>query len=311
MYDNIDLVLTRDQAGKIDLLAQVPCKLQNVKPGTYDGKNYVNGYIDGLKVKVSENRVTIFESSLCKWYFGENFQTLTRGDTHRAIEKLSDILCLPMQKAFLNRIDLAQNFIMRFEPDVYFKHLGTLQYFKRLPQNKGLYYNGNNKQLVFYKKVDEYLDKNLPVPVIYQNRNVIRYEKRFTGRLLSQFNVPELRAEMLYDERFYINIIDKWHNEYKNINKIRETNLINYTMINSRKKLEKQAILFLVNEQGGELEFISKLDEAQAKGELTKKQKFDLKGLIQQACKSKLLTCESDVITELDKKIKEAVKYYV
>jgi hypothetical protein len=311
MYDNVDLVLTRDHAGNIDLLAEVPCRLQNVKPGTHDGNNYANGYIGSLKVKVTANRVSVYDSSLCKWYFGENFQTLSRGDTKRAIEKLSDVLCLPMQMAYLNRVDLAQNFILKYDPDVYFNHLGTLQYFTRLPQNKGLYYNGNNKQLVFYKKVDEYLDKKLPVPVFYQNRNVLRYEMRFTGRLLSQFNVPELRAEMLYDERFYMNIINRWHEHYKTINKIRETNIIDYTMIKTKEQLKTQAVLFLVDMQGGELEFLNKLDEAQKKGELTKKQKFDLKTLITDACKSKVLTTESDVITELDKKIKEAVKYYV
>ncbi len=305
------MVLNRDQAGNIDLLAEVPCKLQNVKYGTHDGNKYAGGYIDGLKVKVSKNRVTVYESSLCKWYFGENFQTLTRGDTKRAFEKLSDLLSLPMYKASINRIDLAQNFIMRFEPDVYYNHLGTLQYFKRLPQDKGLYYNGNNKQLVFYNKVADYIDKGLPVPVMYQNRYVVRYEMRFTGRLLSQFNMPELRAEMLYDEIFYMNIINRWYEQYKNINKLRETKIIDYSMIKTKEQLKTQALLLLIHEQGGELEFYKRIAEAQAKGELTKKQAFDLRNLIKEASKNKIQTSESDVIIELDKKVKEAVKYYV
>lgn len=145
---------------------------------------------------------------------------------------------------------------------------------------------------------------------MYQNRNVVRYEMRFTGRLLSQFNVPELRAETLYNEIFYMNIINRWHEQYKSINKIRETKLIDYTMIKTKEQLKTQALLLLIHEQGGEIEFLKKLSEAQAKGELTKKQAFDLRNLIKEAGKSELLTTESDVITELDNKIKQAVKFY-
>jgi hypothetical protein len=159
--------------------------------------------------------------------------------------------------------------------------------------------------------VAEYKHKNLPVPEMYQNRGVLRYEMRFVRQLLKQFNVPHLRAEKLYDEVFYIDIINRWHDEYKNINKIRNSNNIDYTMIKTVEQLKKQGVLLLIHEQGGELEFYKSIAEAQVKGELTKKQAFDLRNLIKEAGKSKLLTSESDVITELDKKVKEAVKFYV
>jgi hypothetical protein len=312
MYDNIDMTLTSEQAGNIDLLAEVPVKLLNTSTHYYNNGETVSitGYIDKLKVNVTENRLKVIESSICKWYLGENFQTLTRGDTKRAIEKLSDLLGLPMQKASLTRIDLAQNIILRHDLPVYYNHLGILQYYNRLEQNRGLYYNNNNRKLVFYDKVAEYKHKSLPVPEMYQNRNVLRYEMRFTRQLLKQFNLPQLNAELLYNEQFYIDIISRWHTEYKNISKIRNSNLIDYTMIKTKEQLKKQALLLLINEQGGELEFYKKIAEAQAKGELTKKQAFDLRNLIKEAGKSELLTCESDVITELDKKIKEAVKFY-
>jgi len=178
---------------------------------------------------------------LCKFYLPENFQTLTRGDTQRAIEKLSDLLHLPMQKADITRIDLAQNFIVKFETPVYYEHLGTLQLYNRLEQSRGLYYNNSKRKLVFYDKVAEYKHKNLPVPPLFQNRNVLRYEMRYYRQLLKQFNVPELRAEMLYNEAFYMAIIDRWHNEYKNINKLRNINNIDYTMIKTTKQLTEQA----------------------------------------------------------------------
>ncbi len=313
MYDNIDLSLQREQAGCIDLLAEIPLLLEKTSEHSFnDGESVtISGFIDNLKVNVTEKRVKIIENSLCKWYLGENFQTLSRGDTKRAIEKMSDLIHLPMQKADVTRIDLAQNFIVKLETPVYYNHLGLLQYYSRLEQNRGLYYNNNNRKLIFYDKVAEYKHKNLPVPEMYQNRNVLRYEMRFTRQLLKQFNTAHLRAEKLYDEQFYINIINRWYDEYKNINKIRNQNNIDFTMIDTKEKLKLQGVLLLIHQQGGEIEFYKSISEAQKKGELTKKQAFDLRNLIKEAGKSKLLTSESDVITELDKKIKEAVKFYV
>ena len=312
MYDNINFNLKREQAGNIDLLAEVPLLLKNTSEHKFnDNKSVsVTGYIDKFKVNVTENRVKITEGSLCKEYLKENFQTLTRGDTKRAIEKISDLLHLPVHKADIERIDLAQNIIVRHETPVYYNHLGLLQYYNRLEQNRGLYYNNNNRLLVFYDKVAEYKHKGLPVPEMYQNRNVLRYEMRFTRQLLKQFNTPQLIAEMLYDEQFYIDIINRWYFEYKNIHKIREKNNIDYTMIKTKEQLKQQALLLLIHEQGGELEFYKAISEAQQKNELTNKQAFDLRHIIKEAGKSKLLTCESDVITELDKKVKEAIKYY-
>ena len=314
MYDNIDFSLKSEQAVNIDFMAEVPAFLENISEHAFnDGANVsISGYIKKTKVKVSvtDQRVNVKDSSLCKYYLPENFQTLTRGDTKRAIEKLSDVLHLPMQKADITRIDLAQNFIMQFETPVYYEHLGTLQYYSRLEQNKGLYYNNSKRKLVFYDKVAEHKDKARPVPLLYENRNVLRYEMRFYRRLLEQFNVPELRAEMLYNEQFYIGIINRWHDEYKNINKLRKINEIDYTMIKTTKQLTEQALLFLINSKGGEIEFLKGIAEAQRKGMLTKKQAFDFREKVKEASRSIILTSESDVITELDKKINEAVRFY-
>jgi hypothetical protein len=314
MYDNIDFNLKKEQAGNIDLLAEVPVWLKRTsehyfKDGEKDNVT-ITGYLDTLKVSVTDQRVCVKDSSLCKYYLPENFQTLTRGDTMRAIEKMSDDLHLPMKKADITRIDLAQGLIVKHETPVYYNHLGLLQYYSRLEQNRGLYYNNNNRKLVFYDKVAEYKYKKLPVPEMYENRNVLRYEMRFCRQLLKQFNVPELKAEQLYNEQFYIDIIDRWHTEYKNINKIRNINNIDYTMIKTKKQLERQALLLLIQEQGGELEFYKKITEAQAKHDLTNKQAFDLRELIKAVSKSEIMTCESDVIAELDKKMKEAVRFY-
>jgi hypothetical protein len=174
-----------------------------------------------------------------------------------------------------------------------------------------LYYNGNGRLLVFYDKIADYKHKHLPVPQMYQNRNVLRYEMRFTKRLLKQFNLPQFSAEKLFEEQFYMDIVSRWHKAYQDIDKVRNINNIDFNMIKTVEQLKLHGVSLLIKEQGGELEFLSKLDEAQKKGELSKKQKGDIKKLVEKASNCDLLTCESDIITELDKKIKEAVKYYV
>jgi hypothetical protein len=59
------------------------------------------------------------------------------------------------------------------------------------------------------------------------------------------------------------------------------------------------------------LELITQINEAQRQGSLSKKQAFDMRHVINDACKIKEgLTIKNDAIEELDKKVKEAVKFY-
>lgn len=145
---------------------------------------------------------------------------------------------------------------------------------------------------------------------MYKNRNLLRYEQRYLQRLREQFNLPEIRASLLYDEHFYSNLIKNWYNDYKNINKLRDNIKFDYAMIKTKKQFSLQAILFYVIQKGGELEALKEIAEAQRQGLLTKKQAFDLRDEIKKACKSKLLTSASDIIAELDTKVKQAVKFY-
>ena len=116
MYDNIDLKLCIEEAGGVDFLHDLPERLSSLRKTTFEnGNEVITGYLGLMKVKVTAQSVKIVDSSLCKWFLGDNFQGLTRGDTMRAIEKLSDLLLLPMDRAMVSRIDVAHNFIMSHE----------------------------------------------------------------------------------------------------------------------------------------------------------------------------------------------------
>jgi hypothetical protein len=311
MYDNIDLKLTSEEAGGVDLLNDLPGRLSKTKQTIFDDGNVViSGYLGSMKVRVSAQAVKVVDTSLCKWFLGDNFQGLTRGNTRQAVEKMSDLLLLPMDRAAVTRIDVAQNFIMRHEKSVYFDHLGGLQYFNRFQQNNSLYYSNGNKTLLFYEKVHEQQDKGQTIPEIYRQRTCMRYEQRYKKRLLQCFNLPELRASLLYDPVFYTDIVNRWKNDYEKIKKINDIQ-INYSMIKTKKDQANQAILFYVTQRGGELAVINEIREAYRKGELSKKQAHDLRQQVEEACKVEVMTSSSDVIQELDKKVKEAARFYL
>ena len=257
MYDNIDLKLGKEEAPGVDLLNVIPVRLTRQSVTTFpDGAISIIGYLENAKIQVTAQAVKVKDTSLCKWFLGDNFQGLTRGDTKRAIEKMSDLLLLPMDRAAVTRIDVAQNFIMKHEKTVYFDHLGGLQYFNRFQQNNGLYYSNTLKTLLFYEKVHEQQDKGQPIPEMYQGRQVMRYEQRYIRRLLQCFNLPELRASLLYDPVFYTEIVNRWRDEYEKIKKINDIQ-INYSMVKTKKDQANQAILFYVTRRGGELQVIN------------------------------------------------------
>ena len=309
MYDNVDLKISVCDVGNIALLEEIPAILTGISQTEFENGNIsVTGYLDTMKISLNEKSLKVKDSSICKWYLGDNFQVMTRGDMRRAIEKLSDALHLPMEKAVVTRIDVAQNFIMRHEKQVYFDHLGNLQHFNRMPQKNGLYYSNSTKTLLFYEKVCEQKAKNKPIPELFTSRNVMRYENRFKSRLLQEFNRPEIKAVMLYEDRFYTELVTRWRQSYEKIKKINDIQL-NYSMVKTKKDQNRQALLYYVSQRGGELNVIKEIKEAQKRGDLTKKQAYDLREQVEEACKAALFTYSSDVIQELDKKVKEAARF--
>lgn len=79
----------------------------------------------------------------------------------------------------------------------------------------------------------------------------------------------------------------------------------------SKQQLYKMGVLSLIEQAGGQLQMIEQINEAQKRGELSKKQAFDLRKAINDACKiNDGLTVPNEAIQELDKKVNEAVKFY-
>jgi len=315
MYDNVNFRLRNTDVSGIDFLSETPCFFDVSGEHCYDGETVITGKLDNFDITINRGGVNIKNGSLCKYYLGDNFKTMGRAETKRAIEKLSDTLHLPIGEATVTRLDIAQNFIVRQPVQVYYNHFGEMKHGGRSPVTRdgeieGIYYYQSRGLLCFYDKVKEQQAKRQPIPELYQNRNVLRYEQRYTSRLPKSFNVERVTGSMLYNEKFYIDVINRWRDNYRAINKLNDIN-INFETMRTKTDLYNLGVLALTEIAGGELNFISQIKEAQLTGILTKKQAFDLKQSVTAACKLKDgVTLQNDAITELDKKVNEAVKFY-
>ena len=310
MYDTVNFRLRQYEAGGVDFLAETSCYFDVTGTHNFKSETVLSGSLNGLRVTVSRSGVNIKDGSLCKWYLGDNFQTMGRGDVKRAIENLSDTLHLPMDKANVTRLDIAQNFIVKHPTDVYFNHLGILMHAQRLQQPDGLYYSQTGRRLVFYDKIKEQKNKREPVPELYAGRNVLRYEQRYTNRIAPQLKTPEITGALLYDEAFYIKLLNGWRDAYGSIQKINDVS-INFEAMKTKQDLYKMGVLSLMERTGGQMEMFNQITEAQKRGELTSKQAYDLRQAVNDACRVKEnLSVPNDAIKELDKKVNEAVKYY-
>jgi hypothetical protein len=307
MFDTINLWLPIDDAGIHNFDKSIKSLNQINECINDDGQVSIHGNLNNYKVKLSGKGVSL-KGSLAKYYLPDNFHTLTRSDTARAIEKLSDEINLPIHLAKVSRIDFAQNLIMNYEPQAYYSFLGECQYYKRQKWENSLYYKNENRTKLFYNKIKEGKSKGLKLPDVWNGQNVLRYEMRFTKRIKKQFNQLEINASNLSDEKFYMKIFDKWMDEYTAINKI---NNLKFDL--SKMKSPKDYLNNLLLRQiliDGQDKIMQEIEDLRHLKTFEKPEYYSrLKKQIKQLCKSQL-TASSELIFELDKKIKATKNNY-
>ncbi|MCO6496490.1 MAG: hypothetical protein J5I50_02390 [Chitinophagaceae bacterium] len=308
--DTINLRLSREQAGNIDLLASIPAMLSGVKYGEdMAGRSWYTGKAGNLRVTVSENSVSVKNGSLTKFYLGDNLKMMSRGDVQQSFQKLSDLLHLPFDKADVRAFDFGKNISLSYPISLYLGYLGDNGRYTRLEQRTALYYKLNDRELSIYDKLAEMRSKGEEIPELYKECNILRYEKRYQNRVAKYFNLPSLKVMDLYSEDFYIKLVDDWYRDYL---RIKKQKLILFSMdnIKTKEQMKLLGVLSLVDRLGGQVRAIKNIGERYQAGQLTKKQAHDLKELVRQSAKFELKTKENDFILELNKKMEEAVKYY-
>jgi hypothetical protein len=313
MYDNIDLDLKKDSIGSsISLLDYVPQFLERTSEHYFNNGQScsITGYNKGLKVIVTDKSIKIKNSSLCKWWLNDNIATMFRGDIQRAIEKLSDILHLPMTDSDVTRVDIANNFLVKHDSSLYYDGLGVLNHFKRSQLDSSLYYHGANGKYIFYDKLKDAKYKKMVIPDLYHGKNLLRYERSFKQRVCQQLNRSELKASTLYDDNFYIEIIDRWAVDYQRINKGKDFKKLDYNMIKNVSEVKTQGVLFYIESRGGLTNVLNEVKQAQTAGVLTSKQAQRIRDEYRSVSNNKLFVDDNELMQELDAKVKQVQRYY-
>jgi hypothetical protein len=308
MFDTLKLYLRQDSVRDTDLLAEVPVYLENITAHEKTDQIYFSGSLNNLRIYVSERGVSL-QGSLAKYYLSDNMQTLRRQDTEQAIKKLSDDLHLPIDVAQVSRVDFAHNFIMQYEPEVYYPYLGESQYFKRYIQPESLYYKNGNRTKLFYDKPAEAKSKGYKIPEVWASKNVLRYEIRYRRRLDKQLKEPEIRASTLYDEQFYIKLINIYVSDYKSIHKHSEINLDTANMRTPKDFWDQMALLMI--DRIGQNGAVDLVEELRAKDVLDKPEYYSrLKKQIRDKSQKYSASDSTPLIEELESKVSALKRFY-
>lgn len=308
MFDTLKLYLRQDSVRDTDLLAEIPVFLEDITAHEKQDQIHYSGSLKNLRIYVSERGVSL-QGSLAKYYLSDNMQTLRRQDTEQAIQKLSDDLNLPIDEAQVSRVDFAHNFIMQYEPEVYYPYLGESQYFKRYIQPESLYYKNGNRTKLFYDKPAEVKSGGYEVPEVWTGKHVLRYEIRYRRRLDKQFKEPEVRARTLYEEQFYIKLIDRYVSDFKSIHKHSEINLDTENMRTPKDFWDQMALLMI--DRIGQNGAVDLVEELRAKDVLDKPEYYSrLKKQIRDKSKKFSASDSAPLIEELESKVSALKRYY-
>ncbi len=312
MVDTINLQLLNSNY-ESSYLNIVQYYLEHPKITQYENGCYsIAGKLGNLNIFVTQYSLQINGGSLCKWYLGDSLQTLYRKDIKSAIEKLSDTLHVDISKADITRLDIAQNIFLEHPIKLYLKYFGRYAHTLPLIQNFGIYYEHGNERLCFYDKIEEMKRNGAIIPDIFVNENILRYEQRYFGRIPKTLELPLFTANMLYKEKYYIKLLDKWRAAYEAIDKIKDIGSINinFESMKTKKDLYKIAVAALIQAIGGKNEIINQINIAAKNEQLTRKQKYDLIEVIEDCASNNNFAIDSNFIAELDKKVNEAISYY-
>ena len=190
----------------------------------YFWEGYMGGYIRKIRVEIYATFVSIIVS-LPKFYYGNNFKTLTWEATKKAILKLNSILPfnIDLRQEKVTVLHASTVIQTKYQPSDYYDCLDKKPYFKREKKDNEntLYFKTKIQTNSFYDKKQEATDKGGKIPEEFEEDNQFRYELKLKGSIKEQLNtdVSEITGELLYDKDFYNKVVQYWYSEFKKIRK--------------------------------------------------------------------------------------------
>jgi hypothetical protein len=217
--DMIDKVILNHPSG-----ADIKDRIENViqkDTSTFSGK------IGNMKIRQNIGGVWI-EGSIAKYLQGENITALTRKDGVKpAIEKLEADTGLDLRQAVVCGLECGGSIILKEKPHEYLRLFGMASRMKRkvVDTQGGIetadYYTETGAyKFTAYDKLKEARKRKMPIPPLFENRNVLRLEYKITKRkgIVSTFG-KDLNAHDLYDHDIYRRLQALFYEAYKRIGK--------------------------------------------------------------------------------------------
>ena len=305
MIDTITLLVKSADVPSIDFMAELPLMLGKIKE-EYDPK--INSYkVKGSLGKAFHATVSteglLLTGSLCKEYFGNNQQTLTLADTCLALTRLFNELGLPIEHAYVYRVDIGANYIMESAPETYYPYFGDAMYYARSVLNTSLYYKNKSRQIIFYDKLQEQEAKHVPTIEEYIGKNVLRFEYRIRRGLAERMEREDVRALDLCDPTFYKSLLEKYQEAFMSIEKY---SLVDFDpiAISDSKSFFNQLALLGIQSIGGQMVLNDILSRAKKQGLFPNAMSYKrLKDRVKTTCNTPLLTCKSPLVDELSNKV--------
>jgi len=238
-------------------------------------------------------------------------QRLTRGKVQMAIERLCDETSLNWKRAKVYRLDVGTCLVVKQPCSTYLRGLGELPRYQRCEQgDNSLLYVTSTKALSFYDKVREVRRKQERLPSVFEGLNVLRYEIQFRNRLKDVFRVPEIFAETLYNETFYIQALTMWKDSYFAIHKQGKLKFNPEMLVGMNVKKLESSLAAIALRELGEREVLAMIQAARKDGLLTKIQAARLRAKVRELATLPAIIEPSEAMLELDAKVKQAVQFY-
>jgi hypothetical protein len=191
--------------------------------------------------------------------------------------------------------------------------LSPIAAYTRSLYKNSLYYRVGNREKIFYDKVKDARVKGMFIPDFIANKHLTRFEIKYKKKILDQLNRNALKASDLYEEKFYMMMLDNWFMEYQNIKKLSCMQIDKYS-IGKPSDLANQMLANLLNASG--IDIVAGIDEQmkQAKAidvfEGTKNPSRDYGRAKEHIYKLLQSARDSDLINELDTKFKDSISFY-
>jgi len=140
--------------------------------------------------------------------------------------------------------------------------------------------------------------------------NVLRYEIQFRNRLKDVFRLPEILAESLYNESFYIQALTMWKNVYFSIHKQGKLKFNPKMLVSMNVKKLESSLAAIALKELGEREVLGMIQAARKGGLLTKIQAKRLRAKVRELATLPAIIEPSEAMLELDAKVKQSVQFY-